>query len=115
MVYKVLEVVEELSSQINMEVIDPRTLVPLDVDAIIKSVKKTERMLIVHEAPVRGGAGAEILRQVVENAFGDLRCAPKVLGGLNTPVPFSPALEDTCIPQKKDIAKAVREMVEMVK
>jgi pyruvate/2-oxoglutarate/acetoin dehydrogenase E1 component len=111
MVQRALEVAEELSKEINLEVIDPRTLVPLDLKTIIESVKKTGRILIIHEAPVRGGIGAEIVRQVSEKAFKHLKVPPKVLGGLNTPVPFSPPLEDVCIPQKEGIARIVRGMV----
>jgi len=111
MVQKVLEVAEALSEEISMEVIDPRTLVPLDIEKIIASIKKTNKVLITHEAPVRGGVGGEILRQITEKAFDYLDAPPKVLGGANTPIPFSPCLEDACIPQKEDIIKTVKEMV----
>jgi len=111
MVHKALEAAETLSPEISVELIDPRTLVPLDIDRIIESVKKTGKILILHEAPARGGIGAEILREVTEKAFEYLHSPPRVLGGLNTPIPFSPPLEDACIPQKEDIIKVVREMV----
>ncbi|MFH0795776.1 MAG: alpha-ketoacid dehydrogenase subunit beta [Candidatus Omnitrophota bacterium] len=111
MVPKALAAAEDLASEINMEIIDPRTLVPLDLDKIVNSVKKTNRLLILQEAPIRGGVGSEIIRQVIEQAFDYLEAPPKVLGGLNTPIPFSSVLEDICIPQKEDIIKAVRELV----
>jgi pyruvate dehydrogenase E1 component beta subunit len=112
MVPKVLAVAEELSPEISIEVIDPRTLVPLDADKIVASVKKTGCLLVLHDAPQRGGVGAEIIRQVVENAFDYLKVPPRVLGGLNTPIPFSLSLEDVCIPQKEDIAAVIKGMVE---
>ena len=111
MVHKTLEVVEALSGEISVEVIDPRTLVPLDLERILKSVEKTGRLLVVHEACIRAGMGAEIVREVVEKAFDYLDAPPKVLGGLNIPMPYTPPLEKVVTPQKEDIVKAVREMV----
>ena len=110
-VHKVLEATEELDGEISVEVVDPRTLSPLDIETILQSVKKTGRLLVVHEAPVSGGVGAEIVRQVVEQGFEHLRVPPRVLGGLNTPMPYSPPLEDACLPQKEGIVKAVRELM----
>jgi len=111
-VMKALEAAEELDGEISVEVIDPRSLVPLDMDTILASVKKTGRLLVVHDAPRRGGAGAEIVRRVTEEGFDLLRKPPKVLGGLNTPMPYSAPLEDACLPLPKDIVKAAREMVD---
>jgi pyruvate dehydrogenase E1 component beta subunit len=110
MVHKTLEAVEVLSDEISVEVIDPRTLVPLDIEAIIKSVEKTGRLLVVHEACIRAGMGAEIVREVVGKAFDYLDAPPKVLGGLNIPMPYTPPLEKVVTPRKEDIIKAVREM-----
>ena len=111
MMPKALAAAEKLASEISMEIIDPRTLVPLDINKIVNSVKKTNRLLVLQEAPVRGGVGSEIIRQVIEQAFDYLEAPPKVLGGLNTPIPFSSVLEDVCIPQKEDIIKAVKQLV----
>ena len=111
-VQKALEAAEELAGQISVEVVDPRCLVPLDMETILGSIGKTGRLLVVHDAPRRGGAGAEIVRRVTEEGFDLLRKAPKVLGGLNTPMPYSPPLEDGCLPQPADIVKAVRDMVD---
>ena len=108
---KTLQAAQSLDPEIGVEVIDPRTLVPLDVDTIIRSVKKTGRLLVVHEAPARGGVGAEIVRQVTEKGFELLREPPRVLGGLNTPMPYSAPLEDACLPQPEDIAAAIRSSV----
>jgi len=110
-VSKALEAAEKLAGEISVEVVDPRSLVPLDVATILGSVEKTGRLLVVHDAPRRGGAGAEIVRRVVEQGFDLLKAPPKVLGGLNTPMPYSPPLEDACLPQPDDIVAAVRRMV----
>jgi len=111
MVHKTLKAAEALSGETSVEVIDPRTLVPLDIEAILKSVEKTGRLLVVHEACTRAGIGAEIVREIVEKAFDYLDAPPKVLGGLNIPMPYTPPLEKAVTPQKEDIIKAVREMV----
>lgn len=111
MVHKTLDAAEALSGEIGLEVIDPRTLVPLDMETIIASVEKTGRLLVVHEACTRGGIGAEIVREVVERAFDYLDAPPKVLGGLNIPMPYTPPLEQVATPQKEDIIQAVRAMV----
>jgi pyruvate dehydrogenase E1 component beta subunit len=110
-VMKALQAAEALKDEISLEVVDPRSLVPLDVGTILASLKKTGRLLVVHDAPRRGGAGAEIVRRVVEAGFHLLRRAPKVLGGLNTPMPYSAPLEDRCLPQKEDIISAARQMM----
>jgi len=112
MVPKALEAAEALGSETSVEVIDPRTLVPLDIEAIVASVQKTGRLLIAHEAPVRGGVGGEILRQVQERCFDCLDAAPVILGGLNTPIPFSPPLEDACVPQAADIIAKIKEIIQ---
>ena len=108
---KTLQAAEFLESDISVEVIDPRTLVPLDVDTILRSVKKTGRLLVVHDAPTRGGVGAEVVRQVAERGFEHLRKPPRVLGGLNTPMPYSASLEDACLPQPEDIVNTIRNCV----
>ncbi len=110
-VSKALQAAEELRAEVSVEVIDPRTLVPLDIEMIAESVRKTGRLLVVHEAPGRGGFGAEIVRQVVEKAFEYLDSAPIVLGGANTPIPFSGPLEDACLPQVVDIIRLIRKLV----
>jgi len=111
-VQKALEAAEEVADEVSLEVVDPRTLVPLDLETILRSVKKTGRLLVVHEAPTCGGAGAEIVRRVTEEGFELLQAPPRVLGGTNIPMPYSPPLEDACLPQVKDIVRTMREMVE---
>ena len=111
MVHRAMATAKQLSGEISIEVIDPRTLVPLDMDTILASVAKTGRLLVVHEAPVCGGVGGEIVRQVAENAFDRLSGPPVVLGGANLPMPFTQTLESACIPQEEDIVRAARQMV----
>ena len=110
-VQKALAAAAEIEGKVSVEVVDPRTLAPLDVETILASVRKTGRLLVVHEAPRRGGVGAEIVRCVAEQGYASLRAPPRVLGGLNTPMPYSAPLEDRCLPQAADIVQAVRAMV----
>ena len=112
-VHRALAVAEKLADEISVEVVDPRTLVPLDTDTILASVRKTGRLLVVHDAPVRLGFGAEVVRIVTEEAFDALDAAPRVLGGANLPMPFSAPLEDVCIPNEDDVERAIRQMMEV--
>jgi pyruvate dehydrogenase E1 component beta subunit len=107
---KALAVAEALAGQVSVEVVDPRSLVPLDVETLVQSARKTRRMLVVHEAPERAGAGAEIVRQVVE-ADVDFAAPPQVLGSRPVAMPYSPPLEDYCLPQVSDIVARLKAMV----
>ncbi len=112
MVHMSLEAAEDLSKEeISAEVIDPRTLNPLDKDTILKSVQKTNNVIIVHEAPKTAGAGAEIAALIAEEAFNYLDTPVKRVCGKDTPIPFSPILERFVIPQVKDIIEAARNLV----
>jgi pyruvate dehydrogenase E1 component beta subunit len=112
MVYKSLEAAKELEKDgISIEVIDPRTLFPLDKETIFESVKKTNRVVIVHEAVKRGGVGAEIAAQIADEVFDYLDAPIKRVAALNVPIPFSPSLEKYVIPDVKDIIKAVKSIV----
>ena len=110
MVHKALAAAEELAGTIDVQVIDPRTLVPLDIQTILDCLAKTKRILVVQEASVPCSTGAEIVRQVVENSFDELAAAPRVLGSVGTPIPFTHVLETACIPQKEDIITEIKEM-----
>ena len=112
MVHKALEVAEELAKEgISVEVIDPRSLVPLDKETIINSVKKTGRLVLATEETRTGATTAEIAAIVQEEAF-DWLDAPIIrVNAPDTPVPFSPTLEDFFIPDKKRIAEAVRSTI----
>lgn len=113
MVHKALEAAVELEKEgIDVEIVDPRTLVPLDEETIVESVKKTGRLIVVHEAVKRGGFGGEIASMIAESEAFDYLDAPiKRLGGLAVPVPYNPTLEKAVIPQVPDIIEAVKETV----
>ena len=105
-----LEAAETLSKEgIDVEVIDPRTLKPLDMDTIVTSVKKTGRVVCVTEAYRTGSFAAEIASRIQEEAFDWLDTPVKVLGGADVPVPMSASLESVAVPRAVDIIKAVRE------
>ena len=112
MVHKALEVAEELAKEgISVEVIDPRTLVPLDKKILIESVKKTGRLVLVTEETRTGATTAEVAAVVQEEAFDWLDAPIKRVNAPDTPVPFSPTLEDYFIPDNKRIAEAIRAIV----
>ncbi|MCW1836294.1 alpha-ketoacid dehydrogenase subunit beta [Bacillus xiamenensis] len=113
MVHKALEAAKELEAEgIDVEIIDPRTLVPLDEETIIESVKKTGKCIVVHEAVKRGGYGGEIASMIAESDAFDYLDAPiKRLGGLPVPIPYNPTLEKAVIPQVPDIIEAAKELV----
>ncbi|HEX7398438.1 MAG TPA: alpha-ketoacid dehydrogenase subunit beta [Candidatus Limnocylindrales bacterium] len=107
-----LEAAETLAGDgIEAEVIDLRTLVPLDRDAILASVRRTRRLLVVHEAIRRGGYGGEIAAMVAEEAFDDLDAPPRRLAGVETPIPYAAHLERGVVPQVEDIVRVARELV----
>lgn len=112
MVEIALEAAEILAGEgIEAEVIDPRTLVPLDIDAIATSVQKTHRAVVVHEAHERAGFGAELVAQIVTHAFDYLDAPPVRLANPNVPTPFSRTLEELSIPSATQVAQAVRTLL----
>jgi acetoin:2,6-dichlorophenolindophenol oxidoreductase subunit beta len=113
MVPRALKAAEELSKGgIDAEVIDPRTLSPLDMGPIEASVQKTGRVLVVHEAVKSGGIGAEVAARIVEGpAFDYLDAHVGRLGGAFTPIPYGEGLERCAIPQEQDIVEAVRTLL----
>lgn len=92
---------------ISAEVIDPRTLAPLDIDTVVQSVKKTGRLVIAHEACVTGGVGAEIASQVAYRALDYLEAPIERVGAKDSPIPFSPILEREILPDDQDVVQAV--------
>ncbi len=94
---------------ISVEVLDPRTLVPLDKEAILESVKKTEHVIIVQEAIRRGGVASDISSIIQEEAFDYLNAPVNIVAGLNSPVPFNLNLEKNLVPLEDDIIAAVKE------
>ena len=115
MVLESLKAAEELEKEgISVEVIDPRTLVPLDDETILNSVRKTGKVVIVHEAWKRGGVGAEIAARIVENAYYFLKAPIKRVAGKEVPIPYSPELEKLAIPNKEEIIQAIKETLSSV-
>jgi 2-oxoisovalerate dehydrogenase E1 component len=111
MVYKTVEAAEALAKDgISVEVIDLRSIAPLDLDTILASVHKTGRLVIVDEDFQPAGMGAEISALVTEHAFDDLDAPIRRVNGLHSPVPYSPALEAAVIPNANLIADAIRSL-----
>jgi pyruvate/2-oxoglutarate/acetoin dehydrogenase E1 component len=109
MVGEALAASERLAEEgIEAEVIDPRTLVPLDLDAIVQSVRRTNRLVVAHEAVEHGGFGAEIAAAVQASAFDDLDAPIERVGAPFTPIPLSPPLEDAYLPGGDDVYRAAR-------
>jgi len=113
MVPTCLKITEDLAAEgIDIEVVDPRTLLPLDKDTIIQSVKKTGKVLIVHEAVQTGGFGGEIAAVIADSeAFFYLDAPIRRLGGLDVPIPYCPELEKNVVPTEATIADAVRQLM----
>jgi len=112
MVPKALKVATKLAAEkISVEVVDPRTLVPLDEDAILSSVKKTNRVVIADEGHLRGGAAADLSAIIVEKGFDFLDAPPRRVTSLDVPIPFSPPLEKAAIADEARIEAAIRELV----
>ncbi len=107
-----LAAAEELFREgLDAEVIDLRTLVPLDWDAIAASVRKTHRAIVVHEACKRGGFGGEISAKIMENLFDELDAPVERVAALNIVAPFSPVLEDRFYPNSRDILQGVKKVL----
>jgi len=113
MVFKSLQAAAELEKEgTSCEIFDPRTLVPLDEEALIKSVKKTGRLVIVSEACQRGSIASDICAKINQKAFDYLDAPVKIVAGLNTPIPYNATLEQACIPHKENIISAVKEILQ---
>jgi 2-oxoisovalerate dehydrogenase E1 component len=111
MVFMASQVAETLSQEgISVEVIDLRTIIPLDTQTIVDSVRRTGKLLIAHEAPRTCGFGAEISARIVEEAFDFLDAPVKRVTGADCPVPYCKDLEDEVLPQLADLEKAIREL-----
>ena len=112
MVMKALKAAERLAGEgIEAEVIDLRTLVPLDLETILQSVRKTNRAVIVHEGCRRNGIGAEVACSIQEEAFDYLDAPVERVGALNVPIPYSESLEKAVIPDEEDIITAVKKLL----
>lgn len=113
MVQRSLIVAENMAKEgIDVEVIDIRTLVPLDKECLIESAKKTGKVLVIHEACQTGGYGGELVSTIVDSdAFFYLDAPVKRIGGLDVPIPYNPNLEAQVVPTEEKITAAIREMI----
>jgi 2-oxoisovalerate dehydrogenase E1 component len=112
MVRRALEAADALAGDgVSVEVIDPRSLAPLDIETILESVHKTGRLLIADETYAPCGIGAEIAAQVMERGFDDLDAPVRRLNGAHTPIPYSPPLERAVVPHVADVVQAIRDLV----
>jgi pyruvate/2-oxoglutarate/acetoin dehydrogenase E1 component len=100
---------------IELEIIDPLTLVPYDRETVAASVRKTGRLIVTHQAPERAGYGCEMIQCVVEDAFDYLDAPPVRLCAKNVPMPYAKPLEDAALPQTADIVEAARKLVQGVR
>jgi acetoin:2,6-dichlorophenolindophenol oxidoreductase subunit beta len=99
------------SAGISAEVIDPRTLWPLDAETLINSAKKTSRVIVIDEGYGRYGVTAEIASTIAEGAFFDLEAPVKRMGGMHVPIPFSPPLEDATVPTEQTVFEAAKGII----
>ena len=112
MVHEALTAAEVLSKEgIEVEVVDPRSLYPLDKETIFKSIEKTNKVVVVTEENKRGGYGGEISALIGEECFDNLDAAVVRVGSLDTPIPFTPSLESYVIPNQTDIINAIKKLV----
>lgn len=112
MVFEAMKAADELTGAgVSIEIVDPRTISPLDKETLLKSVKKTGKLVIAHEAVRDFGVGAEIAAIVQEEAFDFLEAPIKRVGAAFSPLPVSKPMEDFCLPWAKDIVKAVMEVL----
>ena len=112
MTLKCLEAAEVLAGEgISVEVVDLRTLTPLDKETILESAEKTGRVIVVHEAVKRGGIGGDIASLIMEEAYDDLDGPVKRICGKNTTIPYNLELEKVCVPSVEEIIEGVLEMV----
>ncbi len=113
MVWTADEAAQELEGDgVSVEILDLRTLIPWDKKAVLESVRKTSKVVVLHEDTHTGGFGGEIAATIGEEAFEDLDAPVKRITAPDTPVPFSPALEKAFIPQVEDVLAGVRELAE---
>jgi pyruvate/2-oxoglutarate/acetoin dehydrogenase E1 component len=112
MVPIVLEAADKLAAEgIEVEVVDPRTLVPFDLQTLADSVRKTSRLMVVHEAPLTAGPGGEVAARAADELFEYLDAPVRRLGGADAPIPQNLDLEPYCYPQVEEIVTSARELV----
>ncbi|MBI5905448.1 MAG: hypothetical protein HZB86_07840 [Deltaproteobacteria bacterium] len=109
-VHAVMKAARDLAKEVDIEVIDLRTLMPLDWGTIQASVRKTGKVLIVHEARLTGGVGAEIAARISQDCFDDLDGPVMRLAARDVHTPFAPAMEEYVLPNQEKIAEAIRKL-----
>jgi pyruvate/2-oxoglutarate/acetoin dehydrogenase E1 component len=114
MVYTASEAAQRLEreAELSVEIVDLRTVLPWDRDAVLRSVEKTSKVLVLHEDTRTAGFGAEIAATIAEEAFEHLDAPIKRVAAPDTPVPFSPVLEKAFIPQVEDVVAALEELAD---
>jgi pyruvate/2-oxoglutarate/acetoin dehydrogenase E1 component len=112
MIYTAAEAADELAKDgVSVEILDMRSILPFDEEAMLESVAKTNRAMVLHEAALTGGVGAEFVARLADKAFDYLDAPIKRVAALDTPVPYAPALEDFYRPNKEKVMKAAREIL----
>ena len=111
MLYLAYEAAEALAPDIELEVIDLRSIMPFDIEMVMDSVKKTSRCIILHEDTLTGGIGGEIAARLADEAFTYLEAPIKRIASPDAPVPFAPTLEEAFLPKTADIVKVARELM----
>jgi pyruvate dehydrogenase E1 component beta subunit len=112
MLHKAATAVEALAEEgIECELIDPRTIYPFDYETVLASLEKTRRLVVVHEANRRSGIGGEIVSQIAEHGFQYLDAPPRIVAGLDVPMPYNRGLEALVIPDEDRIEEAIRDVV----
>ena len=96
---------------VSVEIVDLRSILPFDEEAILESVARTNRVIILHEAPLTGGAGAEFAARIAEKAFDYLDAPIKRVASLDVPMPYSPPLEAYVLPNRDKVIAAARELL----
>jgi 2-oxoisovalerate dehydrogenase E1 component beta subunit len=113
MVYRALEAAETLAAEgAEVEVLDLRTLLPLDTDALLESVARTGKVILLHEATLTGGIGGELAALIAEHVFEYLDGPIRRIAAADTPSPFSRSLESYTLPQLDDVVRVARELLE---
>jgi pyruvate/2-oxoglutarate/acetoin dehydrogenase E1 component len=112
MVYTAEEAAKQLDDEVSVEIVDLRTIIPWDKAAVLKSVEKTSKVLVLHEDTRTGGFGAEIVATITEEGFENLDAPVKRITAPDTPVPFSPPLEKAFIPQVDDVVAGLKDLAE---